>query len=97
MRRMALSAGVFSGKEGAEEGVTLEAVKVVGNGMGNGENDRLEPVVLGDVGAHSVLLGGSRFPYFSDAAILPRGGGRACGAAEISPPAGGERAGWEGL
>jgi hypothetical protein len=75
---MALSAGVFSGKEGAEEGFTLEAVKVVGNGMGDGENDRLEPVVLGDVGAHSVLLGGSRFPYFSDAAILPRGGRKAC-------------------
>ena len=94
---MALSAGVFSGKEGAEEGVTLEPVKVEGNGMGNGENDRLEPVVLGDVGAHSVPLGGSRFPYFSDAAILPRGGGRACESAEIAPPAGGERAGWEGL
>ena len=46
MRRMALSAGVFSGKEGAEEGVTLEAVKVEGNGMRDGENDRLEPVVL---------------------------------------------------
>jgi hypothetical protein len=52
---------------------------------------------FGNVGAHSVPLGGSRFPCFSNAAILPRGGGRACGAAEISPPAGGERAGWEGL
>ncbi len=78
MWRMALSAGVFSGKEGVEEGVTLEPVKVEGNGMGNGENDRLKPVVPGDVGAHSVLLGGSRFPCFSDAAILPPGGGRAC-------------------
>ena len=78
MRRMALSAGVFSGKEGAEEGFTLESVKVVGNGMWNGENDRLEPFGLGDVGTHSVLLGGSRFPYFSDDAILPPGGGRAC-------------------
>jgi hypothetical protein len=97
MRRMALSAGDFLGKEGAEEGVTLEAVKVEGNGMGNGENDRLEPVGLGDVGAHSVLLGGSRSPYFSDAAILSPGGGRVCGAAEIAPPAGGERAGREGL
>ena len=61
---MALSAGVFSGKEGAEEGVTLEAVKVEGNGMGNGGNDRLEPALFGGVGAHSVLLGGSRFPRF---------------------------------
>ena len=94
---MTLSAGDFSGKEGAEEGVTLEGVKVVGNGMWDGENDRLEPVVLGDVGAHSVLLGGSRFPCFSDAAILPRGGGRACGTAKIAPQAGGERAGREGL
>lgn len=94
---MALSAGDFSGKEGAEEGVTLEVVKVEGNGMGNGENDRLKPVVLGNVGAHSVLLGGSRFPCFSDAAILPRGGGKLCESAEIPPPSGGERAGREGL
>ena len=61
--------------------------------MGNGENDRLEPVGLGDVGTHSVLLDGSRFPCFSDAVILPRWGGKLCESAEISPPAGGERAG----
>jgi hypothetical protein len=72
-------------------------MKVEGNGMGNGENDRLEPFGLGDVGTHSVLLDGSRFPCFSDDAILPPGDGKACGAAEIAPPAGGERAGWKGL